>query len=204
MGRETAPLSSHPPPLPHQAMPASHVRQQQQASYRQRYKSHFGDRAGQGFGFGVRNLVSLPNMMLVWPFSVLPTASQGGYSQCKSTPTCLARVRRQQGQDPLPPPSPKPCPPHHLPLIVSRAHLHMKGILQRGGGACSSIPVVVPILATAAASAPPSPGFLSCLWVWSKLDALKKLFMCVRVCVRVCVNHMIVIHLYPEQRPCTV
>lgn len=111
MGRETAPFSSHPPPLPHQAMPASHVRQQQQASYRQRYKSHFGDRAGQGFGFGVRNLVSLPNMMLVWPFSVLPTASQGGYSQCKSTPTCLARVRWQQGQDPLPHPSPKPCPP---------------------------------------------------------------------------------------------
>lgn len=108
-----------------------------------------------------------------------------------------------------PPPTPKsqtmpPLPPNHLPLIVSRAHFHMKGILQRGGGACSSIPVAVPILATAAASAPPSPGFLSRLWVWSKLDALKKLFMCVRVCVRVCVNHMIVIHLYPEQRLCTV
>lgn len=108
----------------------------------------------------------------------------GACGQCKATPACPVQARRQQGQEPLPPPNPKPYPlPPLLPLIFSHAHLHGKGILQRGGGARSSIPVAVPILATAAASAPPSPGLLSRLRVWSKLDALKKLFMCVRACV---------------------
>lgn len=189
MDSETAPLFQQegcPPPLPHQAMPTSRGRQQQQASYQQRCKSHSGDRAGQGFAFGVRNLISLPNTVLVQPFPVLPAASQGG-NTATANPHQPAWHRQEgsRGKTPSHPqipdlalPSPTTCP-----SFVSRAHLHTKGILQRGGGACSSIPVAVPILATAAASAPPGPGFLSRLWVWSELDALKKLFMCVCECV---------------------
>lgn len=94
------------------------------------------------------------------------------------------QARRQKGQDTLPPPNPKPCPPPPLlPLIVPCAHLHRKGILQRAAGARSSVPVAVPILATAAVSTRPSLGLLSRLRVWSKLDALKKLLCaCARVC----------------------
>lgn len=104
---------------------------------------------------------------------------------------------KSQTLPPLSPPQPPAphcltCPPQHEGDFAKRRWC----LLVHPNGC--------PHLATAAASAPPSPGFLSCLWVWSKLDALKKLFMCVRVCVRVCVNHMIVIHLYPEQRLCTV
>lgn len=102
-------------------MPTSHVRQQQQASHRQRCKSHFEDRAGQGVGFGVRNLVSLPNLMSEWPLLVLPTASQGRYRHSKSTPTCLAQARRQQDKTPshpksptLPPSTLQPPAPHCL------------------------------------------------------------------------------------------
>lgn len=194
------------PPLPHQAMPSSHVRQQQQASYRQRCKSYFGDRAGQGFHFGVRYLVSLPNMMLVYGCSLsLPQHHRGNTATANPHQPAWHGQGGSRGKTPshpqIPDPAPPPQPPapHCLTCPPQR-----EGDFAKRRWCLLVHPNGCPHLATAAASAPPSPGFLSCLWVWSKLDALKKLFMCVRVCVRVCVNHMIVIHLYPEQRLCTV
>lgn len=107
----------------------------------------------------------------------------GGRGHYKPAPACPAWVRRQQGQDTPPTPKSQTLPPTH-PSCPSLPTSTGRGFCREAPAHPSQrlSPSRLPLPAQPLLDRVSSPR----LWVWSKLDALKKLFMCARVCVSVC------------------